>query len=245
MSQIAFKLRLIAFLCLATVASVENESSIQQDILPDENDFLPTSLLPWNLNLLSKLGGLDLSVQPDSKEEQVVRKKIKQVVFNAHRCSYCTGKRRHKKIRIHQEPQQYTRYTPHIPRVPKGTFILPIDPDQFWISSYYGRRSRGRMHKGIDLAAIRGTPVRACASGSIEMAGTAGTFGKMVLIRHANGYKTRYAHLRKIAIPGGYVSQGQVIGYVGNTGRVSGATGDHLHLEILDGRRPVNPIRFF
>jgi len=101
------------------------------------------------------------------------------------------------------------------------------------------------MHKGIDLAAMRGTPVKACSSGIVEMATRAGTFGNMVLIRHSNGYKSRYAHLKKITVPQGtFVSRGKVIGYVGNTGRVSGKTGDHLHFEVLAKNTPVNPIYF-
>lgn len=128
----------------------------------------------------------------------------------------------------------------------KQIFHWPIDQDCFWISSYYGRRSRNRFHKGIDLAAPKGTPVKAAADGTIEYAGWAGTFGTMVLIRHhgtTKGYKTRYAHLHTSkALVGERVHKGQVIGFVGNTGRVSGKNGYHLHFEVLHNGIALNPM---
>jgi murein DD-endopeptidase MepM/ murein hydrolase activator NlpD len=128
----------------------------------------------------------------------------------------------------------------------KQLFEWPIDQDSFWISSYYGRRSRNRFHKGIDLAAPKGTPVKAAADGTIEYAGWAGTFGTMVLIRHhspTKGYKTRYAHLHKSKIlVGERVNKGHIIGFVGNTGRVSGKNGYHLHFEVLHNGTALNPM---
>ena len=102
---------------------------------------------------------------------------------------------------------------------------------------------RRKMHTGIDYAAQRGTPVLAAGNGIIEAAGRKGGYGNYVRIRHANGYKTAYAHLRRFGKniqKGARVNQGQVIAYVGNSGR---STGAHLHYEVLVNNRHVNPMK--
>lgn len=126
-------------------------------------------------------------------------------------------------------------------------FLMRTPVDGARISSGFGMRMHpilgySKMHKGVDFAAPRGTPVMAAGSGTIEYAARYGTYGNYVRIRHANGYKTAYAHLngfgRGIA-KGTKVTQGQIIGYVGTTGR---STGPHLHYEVLLADRPVNPM---
>ncbi len=115
------------------------------------------------------------------------------------------------------------------------------------ISSGFGRRRHPvlgytRAHKGTDFAAVRGTPIMAAGNGVIERSSRYGSFGNYVRIRHSNGYKTAYAHLSKYGRgirKGRRVSQGQIIGYVGATGRVTGA---HLHYEVLKNGRQVNPM---
>ncbi len=102
---------------------------------------------------------------------------------------------------------------------------------------------RRKMHTGIDYAAQSGTPILAAGNGVVEAAGRKGGYGKYVRIRHANGYKTAYAHLRRIAKgvhKGVRVRQGQVIAYVGSTGVSSGP---HLHYEVLVNNRHVNPMK--
>lgn len=114
------------------------------------------------------------------------------------------------------------------------------------ISSGFGNRyhpilKTNRPHNGIDYAAARGTPVRAVGDGTVVFAGRKGGFGNLVEIRHARGYLTRYAHLQGFAKgirPGVRVRQGETIGYVGSTGL---ATGPHLHYELLQNGRPINP----
>ena len=89
------------------------------------------------------------------------------------------------------------------------------------------------MHKGLDFAAPKGTPVYAGGNGIIEMVGVNGGYGKYIRIRHNNEYKTAYAHLnsyKKGISKGVRINQGDVIGYVGSTGR---STGPHLHYEII------------
>jgi murein DD-endopeptidase MepM/ murein hydrolase activator NlpD len=120
----------------------------------------------------------------------------------------------------------------------------PIDGAR--ISSGFGMRFHPilgytKMHKGIDFAAPRGTPIYAAGDGTIEKAGKFSSYGNYVRIRHRAGLETAYAHMQGFHAgirPGSRVKQGQVIGYVGTTGR---STGPHLHYEILIGGKQVNP----
>jgi murein DD-endopeptidase MepM/ murein hydrolase activator NlpD len=99
------------------------------------------------------------------------------------------------------------------------------------------------MHTGVDFGVPHGTPIRAAGSGTVEIAGRHGAYGITVEIRHNNKYETLYAHMSKLAAGirrGAKVNQGQIIGYVGSTGR---STGPHLHYEVRMNNRPVNPTR--
>lgn len=143
-------------------------------------------------------------------------------------------------------PQQGVSNQKRIANYPKCPRLAwPIKRDSFWISSYYGRRSRKRLHKGIDLAALHGTPVYAASDGLVKEARLAGTYGNMILLAHDTIFQTRYAHLHRIYVrPGMRIAQGRLIGRVGRTGRVTGKNGEHLHFELLAHNRPINPIRF-
>jgi murein DD-endopeptidase MepM/ murein hydrolase activator NlpD len=101
-----------------------------------------------------------------------------------------------------------------------------------------------RMHEGIDFTAPIGTPIYATGDGVVErLKGKMSGYGKVMIIDHGYGYESLYAHMSKIIVkPGEKVKRGQVIGYVGNTGR---STGPHLHYEIRKEGRPVNPVHFF
>ena len=99
------------------------------------------------------------------------------------------------------------------------------------------------MHTGTDWSAPIGTPILAAGRGVIEVAKRKGAYGNYVRIRHANGYQTAYAHMSRFQPgirPGVKVRQGQVIGYVGNTGLSSGP---HLHYEVLVNNRFVDAIK--
>jgi murein DD-endopeptidase MepM/ murein hydrolase activator NlpD len=101
---------------------------------------------------------------------------------------------------------------------------------------------RIRMHTGVDWAAPTGTPILAAGDGTIEMAERHGGYGNYIRIRHANGFATAYGHMTRFATgskPGARVKQGQIIGYVGSTGR---STGPHLHYEVLVNNKFVNPM---
>jgi murein DD-endopeptidase MepM/ murein hydrolase activator NlpD len=97
-------------------------------------------------------------------------------------------------------------------------------------------------HTGVDFAAQRGTPVRAVGDGIIAEAGWNGSYGKAIDIKHDSTYSSRYAHLDGFAegiIPGVAVTKGQLIGYVGSTGR---STGPHLHFELYKDQQTINPL---
>jgi len=99
----------------------------------------------------------------------------------------------------------------------------------------------GRLHAGIDIGAGYGTPIHASASGTVIFAGWMGGYGNFVIIDHGGGISTGYAHQSSIAVGGGSVSQGQVIGYVGCTGH---CFGPHLHFEVRINGTPVDPLGY-
>ena len=123
---------------------------------------------------------------------------------------------------------------------------LPLDNDSYWVSSEFGKRKNpfsGEMknHNGIDLAAAEGTPVYAIKDGSVYAAIEKDPeFGNYIILSHDLGKMTSvYAHLSKITVDRyQYVKKGDVIGYVGQTGK---ATGPHLHFEIRTGGKPEDP----
>lgn len=131
------------------------------------------------------------------------------------------------------------------------SFAWPIDLHNFWISSLFGPRKRadGRpgFHYGIDMAAMRGTPVRATAAGKVLQAQYVPGYGNSVLLVHNQHYRSRYAHLHSILVKvGDTVNSGTVIGTVGDTGfiRKSGRDGSHLHFEIHENGVQKNPLRY-
>ena len=114
-------------------------------------------------------------------------------------------------------------------------------------TSSYGMREHPvlggmRSHKGIDLAAPTGTPVYATADGTVERADWFSSYGLYVAIEHGSDLETRYAHMSRLAVAAGqHVRKGEIIGYVGTTGR---STGPHLHYEVRVGGEAVNPIPY-
>ncbi len=139
---------------------------------------------------------------------------------------------------------QVAYFEPNGSSLRKALMQTPVDGAR--ISSGYGMRKHpvlgySKMHKGVDFAAPTGTPVYAAGDGVIEKASRFGSYGNYVRIKHMNGYKTAYAHLNgfgKGIKSGVRVEQGDVIGYIGSTGR---STGPHLHYEVLVNDTQVNP----
>jgi murein DD-endopeptidase MepM/ murein hydrolase activator NlpD len=99
----------------------------------------------------------------------------------------------------------------------------------------------GRMHNGIDIGAGYGTPIVASAGGTVIFAGWMGGYGNFVIVDHGGGLSTAYAHQSSIAVGGGAVSQGQVLGYVGCTGH---CFGPHLHFEVRINGSAVDPLGY-
>ncbi|HSR73741.1 MAG TPA: peptidoglycan DD-metalloendopeptidase family protein [Sulfurovum sp.] len=108
-------------------------------------------------------------------------------------------------------------------------------------SRYHPILKRYRPHHGTDFGAKRGTPLLAIGSGRVSFAGIMGGYGKVVKIKHASGYESLYAHQSRMNVKRGQqVAKGQIIGYVGNTGR---STGSHLHFGLTKNGRWVDPMR--
>jgi murein DD-endopeptidase MepM/ murein hydrolase activator NlpD len=100
------------------------------------------------------------------------------------------------------------------------------------------------LHEGLDISGVVGTPIKSSADGVVSFVGYKDYFGKVVMIDHpASGYKTIFAHLNKQAVAEGQaVKRGDIIGYMGNTGR---STGPHLHFEVHKHQSVMNPCEFF
>lgn len=101
-----------------------------------------------------------------------------------------------------------------------------------------------KMHAGLDFAAPQGTAIYATANGTVRTAGNLGNgYGNHVIINHGYGYQTLYGHMYKVkARVGQRVKRGEIIGYVGSTGK---STGPHLHYEVHKNDRPLDPVYFF
>ena len=127
---------------------------------------------------------------------------------------------------------------PSAPRSSSGGYAWPMCAP---VTSEYGPRW-GRMHRGIDLGAGTGTPIRSIKAGTVIFAGWQGGYGQITLVDHGDGVVSAYAHQSRFAVgQGTRVSRGQVLGYVGSTGN---STGPHLHLEARVGGTAVNPRQY-
>jgi murein DD-endopeptidase MepM/ murein hydrolase activator NlpD len=137
-------------------------------------------------------------------------------------------------------------FTPNGEAIRKSLLRTPVDGAR--ITSGFGMRMHpvlgySKMHKGLDFGAPTGTPIFAAGSGTIVEIGRKGAYGNYIRIRHNGEYQTAYAHMSKFAKglkKGDKVKQGEVIGYVGATGRV---TGPHLHYEIIAAGAQINPAK--
>jgi len=121
-----------------------------------------------------------------------------------------------------------------------------IWPAHGWLTSSYGRRrdpftGETAAHQGIDISTAKGQPVFATANGTVEAAGRQGDYGNLVVLQHDFGLSTRYGHLSGFNVKAGdAVKRGDIIGFVGSTGR---STATHVHYEILVNGRLINPLQ--
>ena len=129
-------------------------------------------------------------------------------------------------------------------KLDRTPFISPVDPQASWISSPFGTRispftGRPQFHLGIDMAGCEGTPILAPAAGRVAFADKNGLLGLTLKLVHDSTYETVYGHLDKLAVKKGQtVQRGQVIGYMGSSGR---STGYHLHYEVKRNGKSINP----
>lgn len=125
--------------------------------------------------------------------------------------------------------------------------VSPVDPRKSWISSVFGWRispftGRKHLHLGIDIAGWNGTPIIAPAKGRVTLVRKWGSLGLMVRIKHNSMYTTEYGHLLKAAVKKGQtVERGQVIGYMGDSGR---STGYHVHYGLRRNGKHVDPFPY-
>jgi murein DD-endopeptidase MepM/ murein hydrolase activator NlpD len=194
-------------------------------------------------------------------EKHDVRPARKSSKVAPKRCSYRVTHKRIKKVTRRVAPRSFRIQESPFAKSPaflelkkRAELICPLSHGCFWLSSPFGPRKNPNgswgFHTGIDLAATRGTQVKAAAAGKVIQAHYHGGYGNMILLAHANKLKTRYAHLQKMNVKVGQrVTKGEVIGTVGNTGNVRhrrGRDGSHLHFEIyVENKRRVNPLCFF
>ncbi|MGB5178768.1 MAG: M23 family metallopeptidase [Gammaproteobacteria bacterium] len=130
----------------------------------------------------------------------------------------------------------------HARTLPSGRAV-----EQGVLSSKYGKRidpftGKQEHHKGIDIASKEGSPVLAVADGVVTWAGERTGYGKLVEIRHGNGYVTRYGHNKQPLVKAGdTVSKGEAIALMGSSGR---STGPHVHIEVIHNGKQVNPVKY-
>ena len=214
------------------------------------------NLVPSDILIkLIRLFSFDLDFQRDIKKNTIVSVSYDEINIEG-RDNIIFGDINYALIEIGKNNLEYFKfktddeYVDYFNRegknVKKSILKTPIDGAR--LSSTYGMRKHpilgyNKMHRGIDFAAPTGTPVYAGGNGVIEFAGRNGSYGNYIRIRHNNEYKTAYAHLNgfnKGISKGVRVNQGQIIGFVGSTGR---STGPHLHYEIIYQNEQINPLK--
>lgn len=145
--------------------------------------------------------------------------------------------------------EDFTENFEYLNKLNEMAFNIPLAMPikNAYISSYYGYRrdpfhGRVSMHRGLDFAGEWYGKIYSAAPGKVVKAWRNGAYGLTIDIEHANGFMTRYAHLKKMKVKkGDAVKRGQIIGYQGNTGR---STGQHLHYEIHKDGKAINPLPF-
>ena len=179
-----------------------------------------------------------------------------EVFINSSRRSIFYGNIKYIKLNLHgniieyfifkDEADHFDYFNKEGKNVRKALMKTPIDGAR--LSSSYGVRKHpilgyNKLHKGVDFAAPKGTPIYAAGNGVIDFVGRNGGYGKYIRIRHNSSYKTAYAHLNnynKNIYKGARVNQGGIIGYVGSTGK---STGPHLHYEVMYQNKQINPMK--
>ena len=238
---------------LKTYSSLESkEYYIKSSLYSDGiNNKVPNEILIKLIQLFS----FDLDFQRDIRKDTQVSISYNKM-FVENKSNYSFDDLEYARITINNNVLEYFKFLTDDgfidyfnregKNVKKSILKTPLDGAK--LSSNFGMRKHpisgfNKMHKGIDFAAPKGTPVYAGGNGVVEFAGINGGYGKYIRIRHNNEYKTAYAHLngfKKGISKGVRVNQGEIIGYVGSTGK---STGPHLHYEIIYQNKQINPLK--
>ncbi len=221
-------------------------SSIYKDGI-DEN--IPISVITEAIRLLS----FDVDFQRDIQKYNILELSY-ETLINESRNEFSYGKIKYINLIFKKNNLEYFYFKTNDGYVnyfnkegknaQKSLMKTPIDGAR--LSSSFGMRKHpisgyNKMHKGLDFAAPKGTPIYAAGNGVIEYVGKNGGYGNYIRIRHNSSYKTAYAHLSKYKkgiYKGLRVNQGEIIGYVGSTGV---STGPHLHYEVIYMNKQINP----
>jgi len=238
---------------LETISEIESKEYVITNSLYADgiNNNIPNQILIKLIQLFS----FDLDFQRDIQKDTKVSLSY-EIISIKNKSEYSFGDIIYANIKIKKNTLEYFKFLTDDgfidyfnrqgKNVKKSILKTPLDGAR--ISSSFGMRKHpisgfNKMHKGVDFAAPIGTPIYAGGNGIIEMVGVNGGYGKYIRIRHNNEYKTAYAHLssyKKGMSIGVRVNQGDVIGYVGSTGR---STGPHLHYEIIYQNKQINPLK--
>jgi murein DD-endopeptidase MepM/ murein hydrolase activator NlpD len=224
------------------------KSSLYED---GKTDGLPLEILSEAIKLFS----FDVDFQRDIQKNDEFEIFYEVIVSNS-RENVSYGNIKYIKLNLHgnifeyfifnDENGHFDFFNKEGKNVRKALMKTPIDGAR--LSSSYGVRKHpilgyNKLHKGVDFAAPKGTPVYAAGNGVIDFIGNNSGYGKYIRIRHNGSYKTAYAHLNnyeKNIYKGKRVNQGETIGYVGSTGK---STGPHLHYEIIYQNKHINPMK--
>ena len=229
---------------------VANKFSIQTSLYEDGiKAKLPLTILTDAIKLLS----FDVDFQRDIQKNNIFEIAY-EILSNENRSDLAYGKIQYVKLSLQKNNLEYfffktkdgflNYFNRDGKNAQKSLMKTPIDGAR--LSSSFGMRKHpisgyNKLHKGLDFAAPKGTPIFAAGNGVVEYVGRNGGYGKYIRIRHNSSYKTAYAHLnsyKKGLYKGLRVNQGDVIGYVGSTGV---STGPHLHYEVIYQGKQINP----
>lgn len=223
-----------------TIYRISRAYDVAQNRLVQVNDIEPPYII-----VVGQVLRLPGSVEPFRSEEDATPMRPSPPAVRAARKPTPGRPRPGRKPLLTAEPsRQLARAVPAaVPKPPPLTsreFLLPV---RGRVLSAFGPKGRGLRNDGVNIAAPRGAPVRAAQSGIVVYSGNALLgFGNMILLRHANGYMTAYAHNDALSVKrGDTVRRGQVIATIGSTGNVAAP---QLHFEIRKGKRAVDPAKF-
>jgi hypothetical protein len=220
---------------------ISQQATLQANLLPFSSNIEPELLLPLNRNIdYLQSAAFDFFKQNDME-------RLWDGMINSF-ASFERVKGGKQPTVIHKKR---TIAAKKIGRVSRSNAFLhwPIINELFWVSSRFGKRKNRDgsigFHYGIDLAALKGTPVLAAADGLVIDARYAEGYGNIVVIEHTSRMSTKYAHLHKIHVRAGtVVKKGQRIGLVGETGFIRKRTkdGSHLHFEVCNDKKRIDPL---